>query len=248
MGELLRRLRMLVGSRRWRRELEEEMQLHRELRGDEKRFGNELRLRERSRAQWGWTWLETWGQDIRHGLRLLGRTPLITALALVSLGLGIGATTALFSLTDAVLLRPLPIAHPNQLVQLTNNVFTSGSNFWAEFSDPLWRRIEQAGAFAGTLAVSQRGDPMLVSGSYFQVLGIHAQAGRLFSQTDLGHGCPAAVDISNSYWHQRFNASPSTIGSTVRFRNTVFRIIGVTPPSFFGTEVGRSFHAIAPLC
>src|SRR6185437_13716577 len=108
----LRRLLALFRWRSRRREVDAEIALHRELLADDRKFGNPLRLRERSLEVWGWGWLESLLQYVRHGLRLLARTPVATALALLSLTLGIGANTALFSLTDALLLRPLPVAHP----------------------------------------------------------------------------------------------------------------------------------------
>ncbi|HEY8054501.1 MAG TPA: ABC transporter permease, partial [Terriglobales bacterium] len=206
----------MLTSRRWRRELQEEMRLHRELRGDDKRFGNELLLIERSRDMWGWRWLREFGQDVRHGLRLLRRTPLVTALALISLGLGIGANAALFSLTDAVMLRPLPVAHPEQLMQ----VYTQGPQSRrpsATFTNPLWEQVRDGqDVFSGAMAWSAMqfdlgtgGERQLVqgdwaSGDYFSTLGVGAERGRLFSRTDDFRGCPAVADISDALWNSRF--------------------------------------------
>ncbi|TAN22667.1 MAG: FtsX-like permease family protein [Acidobacteria bacterium] len=249
-GECARRVWMLVGQRRWRRELSEEMRLHRELRGGgARRFGNELRLLERSQAQWGWTWLETWAQDIRHGLRLLRRTPLITALALVSLGLGIGATTALFTLTDAVLLRPLPVSHPERLVWLQTRF---------GFSPRMFSRLqEQNGLFAGVAAADDvmlptagggRASNLLVSGSYFGTLGLHAERGRLLAASDDYEGCPAIADISDAFWRSHYQASLTALGSAIELGAQWFDVVGVTPPGFSGTIAGRGFDLALPLC
>ncbi|MGH9486660.1 MAG: ABC transporter permease [Terriglobales bacterium] len=205
-------------------------------------------------------WLETWTQDARHALRLLARTPLITALALISLALGIGATTALFSLTDAVLLRPLPVAHPSQLVALTSNFESiNRGHFWPFFSNPLWEQVRAEPAlFAGAFATagerysltgqSHDFNLLLASGSYFTVLGIHPERGRLFTAKDDYRGCPAIADISAAFWRSHFQASPSALGSLLSVAGHSIRVIGVTPPNFFGTEVDQSFALALPMC
>ncbi|MGH9476680.1 MAG: ADOP family duplicated permease [Terriglobales bacterium] len=263
-GELGRRLRMLAGRRRGRRELEEEMRLHRELRGNEKKFGNELQLRERAQAQWGWTYLETWAQDARHGLRLLARTPLITALALVSLGLGIGATTALFTLANAVLLRPLPVSHPEQLMQ----VFTREPKMprpSSSFTNPMWEQVRdhqdvfsKAFAWSGTqFSLRQSGERLVargayVSGDYFATLGIKAERGRLIGPRDDVRNCPNVADISDAFWHSQFGGSPAALGATLQLGGdagrAAFTVIGVMPAGFTGTDVGWREDIAAPLC
>jgi hypothetical protein len=133
-AEFWRRLKVLLGRRRFRRELEEEMHLHlemktranveqglgpREARGAAMReFGNPALVSEVSRDVWGWTGLEAWFQDLRHGLRLFGRSPAFTAVVVLTFALGIGANTAIFSVTNAVLLRLLPVRDPSRLVFL----------------------------------------------------------------------------------------------------------------------------------
>ncbi|HEY8054502.1 MAG TPA: ABC transporter permease [Terriglobales bacterium] len=244
----------MLTSRRWRRELQEEMRLHRELRGDDRRFGNELLILERSRGAWGWTWLETWGQDIRQGVRRLGRTPLVTLLALLSLGLGMGATTALFSLADAIVLRPLPVERPQELVQLNRT-----SRDWPYFSNPLWEALwGQAGTFAGAFAIGSNTWPLagsesevnvsLVSGGYFPTLGLAAQRGRLLGPRDDYRGCPAVADISDGFWRAHFGGSEAAVGSVLTVGGHAFTVIGVTPAPFFGMQVGSRFDLTVPLC
>jgi predicted permease len=261
LAESGRRLRMLLRWRRARRELEEEMRLHRELRargegraGAERRFGNELRLREQSLAVWGWSWLESLGQDVRHGLRLLARTPAATALALVSLTLGIGANTALFTLTDAMLLRSLPVKQPRQLVRITRGRRTT-------LTDPLWEQIrERQNAFQSEFAwgmtafQDSRGGQsrellgIYASGGYFGALGVSSERGRLFGRADNFHGCPAVADISDAYWRSRFGGADAAIGQAITLHGHAVIVIGVTPPGFFGMDVGTQFAVALPLC
>ena len=133
-GELKRRLQMLFRRGGFQRDLDEEMRLHVDLRREQqmaagadpedarqaaaRRFGNTTRIREESQKAWGWDWLETLLQDTGYGLRSMRRTPGVTAIALLSLALGIGANTAIFSFLNAVMLRTLPVKAPEQLVKL----------------------------------------------------------------------------------------------------------------------------------
>lgn len=250
----LRRIRMLLTWRQRRRELDEEIALHRALLGNDRKFGNELQLRERSRDQWGWRWLEWAAQDLHNGLRQLRRTPFATALALASLTLGIGANLALFSLTDALILRPLPVAHPERLVLLSAK---SGGSSFPDFSNPLWEQLRDRNdalsamlAFNGTMFTVD-GEPSLglyASGSYFPMLGSGAEVGRLFGPRDETPGCPAVADISDAFWHERFAADPRAIGSTLTIAHHPVTVVGVIPPGSFGPEVGRAASIVVPLC
>jgi len=187
----LRRLLALLRWRSRRRQLEAGIALHRELLADDRKFGNPLRLCERSLDAWGWSWLESLAQDVLQGLRLPARTPVATALALLSLTLGIGANTALFSLTDALLLRSLPVAHPEQLVR-----FGFRTPNHAAFSNPMWEQLRDrqralSAVFAYAPAIfdldpagAETATGMYVSGSYFSSLGVPAERGALLTPAD----------------------------------------------------------------
>ena len=283
-GELRRRVHMLLHRGRFQQDLEEEMRLHVELRKEQRirsgfspeeaeraahrRFGNVTHIKERSHMAWGWNWLETFLQDAGYGVRSMLRTPAITFVALMSLALGIGANTAIFSFIDAVMLRSLPVRDPKQLVKLGDRD-ASGitDNFAATqlYSYPFYRQFQQKNAvFSDTAAyysmtnhphgfVDGRQDPELinvqtVSGTYFQTLGVQPQFGRLLTENDdSSEGDHPVVVISNGFWKRRFASDPSILGHKLRLGNTVFEIVGVTPPEFFGTQVGDSPDAFAPL-
>jgi len=209
---------------------------------------------------WGWRWLREFGQDVRHGLRLLRRTPLVAGLALLSLGLGIGANAALFSLADAVMLRPLPVAHPEQLMQL----YTQGPQSKRPsptFTNPMWEQVRDgqdvfSGAFAWSanqFNLNPGGERQLVwgdwaSSDYFPTLGVEAERGRLLSRADDFRGCPAVADISDSFWKSHFGGSEAAIGATLHLDGRAFTVVGVMPAWFYGMDVGTRADVVAPLC
>ena len=192
-------------------------------------------------------------QDTRYGLRTLCKSPGFTSVAVLTLALGIGANTAMFSLIDAVLFKNLPVRQPEELVLLSGY----GSEFpepnkWSYRGFTVLREYDQVstGLVAYTpvrLGVSIAGqvEPTtlghLVSGNYFSVLGIHPILGRLLGDEDnrVPGAHPVAV-ISHSYWRRRFGGDPATIGKTINLAGMPFTIIGVTPPDFFGVEVGSA--------
>jgi hypothetical protein len=174
-AELARRLSMLFRRRRFDADLEEEMRLHLELRQQEKiqaglppdearsaamrRFGNPTALREASHMAWGWQWFERFLQDISYGLRGMLRSPGVTAIAILSLALGIGANTAIFSLLDAVMLRLLPVQEPDRLVLFGHGLWVGSQDTlpdrsWDLFSYPFYREISQKNdVFSGVTAI-----------------------------------------------------------------------------------------------
>jgi len=223
-------------------------------------FGNPTFVKEETRDTWGWAWLEQIAYDVRYALRTLRKNLGFTVVAVLTLALGIGANTAIFSLINALGLRPLPVQKPEELVLIMPANERNGD---FGFSYPLYKAVRDenrtlAGAFVsagGPMNVSVDGQAELapngggyVSGSYFSVLGVEAVAGRTFTPAEdkVPGQNPVAV-ISYRYWRRRFALSPSVIGKTIYLNGVPFTIIGVTPPRFFGIEVGRSPDITVPM-
>lgn len=207
-------------------------------------------------------------RDFTFALRTLGRTPVVSAIAILSLALGIGANTAIFSLFEQILLRPLPVANPNELVNLTANGPRDGSNSTNNagdmdsiFSYPMFRDLEQSQqVFTGIAAhrtfganLSFNGQTsstsgMFVSGSYFPVLGLNPAIGRLFTpEDDKTPGAHRLAVLSHSYWTERFAQSPSVLNQTVLVNGVQLTIIGVAPEGFRGTTIGTMPKIYAPI-
>ena len=197
-------------------------------------------------------------QDLRFGARMLLRHKGFTTVAALTLALGIGANTAIFSLVDAVLLKLLPVKEPEQLVLLS---YLGGRGPGDEFTYGDYLRFRDDNkSFSGTLAyhplrltVNLDGRPepavsgQLVTGNYYAVLGVNASLGRtILPQDDLSpDGHPVCV-ISDNYWRRRYASDPSVVGKTIVLSGSPFTIIGVTPPEFFGLEVGAVADISAP--
>ena len=205
------------------------------------------------------------GNDLRQAVRLLRMNPGFAAMAILSLALGIGANTAIFELIDAVVMRTLPVPSPQQLADIQEvHGGRIGSTVarQSEFSFAIWDQLrQQQKAFSGIAAWSterfdmgQGGEAryaegMWVSGSFFQVLQVQPVLGRLIAQSDDYRGCGIrGAVISNAFWQREFGGRGNVIGSKLSLDGHPFEIVGVTPPSFFGLEVGRSFDVALPLC
>jgi predicted permease len=224
-------------------------------------FGNTALVKEDVRASWGWTSVEAWLQDVRYGLRLLRRNPAFTLFAVASLGLGIGATVAVFSLFDVVVLRQLPVRDPERLVVASfGGIGPSGPRYnyslpYPQFAQMRDHNTTLDGLFAtnpfGRVNVTLRGEPDLaqglyVTGSYYDVLGIRPSLGRLLTEEDDRVGNPVAV-VSHAYWQRRFGGRPEILGAAIALNNVPFTIVGVEPRGFFGTEVGRPSDISIPM-
>ncbi|MHC4331538.1 MAG: ABC transporter permease, partial [Planctomycetota bacterium] len=191
-------------------------------------------------------------QDIRYGFRMLKRNPGFTAVAVLTLALGIGANTAIFTMINTLLLRSLPVKDPQQLVLVTD-----GGN--ASLGYPLYEQFRDdnrsfSGLFAAdgiskrsmtvTGASGAEAEPTwarAVSGNFFSVLGVPAAAGRTLTANDDRAGDPQAVAvISHGFWQRRFGLDPAVLGKQIVLDEIPFTIVGVTPPGFFGFEVGRT--------
>lgn len=198
-------------------------------------------------------------QDIRFGFRQLIKRPGFAALAIISMALGIGANTSIFSLVDTALLRPLAVKEPSQLIELystTNKGADWSLQSYLNYKDYRDRSDVFSGLFVYRVVVSsltvnnssQRVWGYLVSGNYFDVLGVKPMLGRAFSpeedQTPDSH--PVAV-ISYTCWQHRFGADPAIVGKTVQFNSHPFTIIGVAPKGFIGTEVAYDPEMFIPV-
>ncbi|HWR53059.1 MAG TPA: ABC transporter permease [Bryobacteraceae bacterium] len=202
-------------------------------------------------------------QDLRYSLRRLAASPGLTAVAVLSLALGIGANTAIFSLVDQVLLRPLPVSQPDRLVHLRAGGPISGM-VWGpnRFSYPMYTEFRDGGSkvFSGLIAhfpysaaVMYRGETTsasieLATGNYFNVLGIRPAAGRLFNaEDDLRPNEHPYVVLSYGYWMRRFGGEHGIVGRKISVNGHPMTVIGVAPKGFHGTEVGRSPELYAPI-
>ncbi len=205
-------------------------------------------------------------QDLRFALRILAKNRGVTVIATLTLALGIGANTAIFSVLDAVLLRSLPVARPEELVALSDPD-EHGSSFGSESGDRgllaysefeyfrdhngVFSRIFAADSSLPRLEVTipdsssktgaqkESARARLVSGDYFATLGVTPAAGRFFTrEVDRARGGSPIAVLSYGFWKQRFGLDPLTLGKTIQIRQTSFQIVGVTPPGFFGETVG----------
>jgi predicted permease len=210
-------------------------------------------------------WEDEMIQDLRFGVRMLLKHRGFTAVAILSLALGIGANTAIFQLLDAVRLRMLPVRAPQELVELRlANMDGARGGIWREPSVtfPIWEQIRDrqqalSGIFAwGTDTVNlapggevRPAQMLYVSGDFFNTLGVNATRGRVFTNADDQRGCGApGVIISNDFWQREFGGDANVIGRQLTFADHSFEVIGVTPANFFGMEVGRSFDLSMPIC
>jgi putative ABC transport system permease protein len=210
----------------------------------------------------GWeSMLETIWHDIQYGLRQLKRNPGFTAVAVLTLALGIGANTAVFSLIDAVMLRMLPVERPDELLQLKRQDPRNAGGASPEFTNPLWEQVrDQQNVFSGVFAWSNnqfdlaRGGTVqpaggsFVSGDFFTTLGLRPAAGRLIEDSDDYRGCPPVAVLSYGFWQGHYAGASGTLGSTLSLDDHPFEIIGVAPPGFYGMDVGRESEVFVPIC
>ena len=272
-GETWRRVKMILRRETFDADLREEMRLHRELRERELReagmsekeaghkasreFGNATALREESRERWGWQWLEDLGKDLRFGARMLRKHPGFTAVAVLTLALGIGVNTAIFTLVHAVMLKALPVAQPEQLYTLGDNrdccVQDGFQGVYTLFSHAFYRQLrdntpelEKVAAFQADLVdvgvrqadgASAAAKPYvaeLVSGNYFEMLGVGASVGRaLTTGDDEPNALPTAV-MSYHTWTKDFGSDPGMAGRSFFVNGMAVTVVGVAPPGFFG--------------
>ena len=268
----LSRLSNVFRSERLSRDLDRELEYHiqeeadrleamgmtRELALEQarRRFGNRTSQKERAHDIDALAWLESLAADLRYATRALIASPGFAIVAILSLALGIGANTAIFSLTNALLLKPLPVVHPEELVSIH-----ADSTFDDAFTNPLWEQIRDLpGMFSGAFAygterfdlaqggVERTAAAALVSGDMFRVLGVRPIAGRLIENTDDVRGCGGVVAISAGFAEREYGAATAAVGKIISLNGHPFPVVGVTDPEFFGLFVGRTADVYLVQC
>jgi predicted permease len=210
-------------------------------------------------------WVHGFGQDLRHGARLLRSNPGFTTVAVLSLALGIGANAAIFQLLNAVRLRSLPIARPHELAEVRilggNGGMGLNAGPYSQLTRPLWQQIRDhqevfSGVFAWSLSGARVGEgrdlrrarSLRVSGEFFRVLGVQAEQGRLLLPEDEGP-CPASrAVVSHAYWQREMGGRDLTGGARLVVNGDLHEVVGVTAPEFFGLAVGESFDIATSFC
>jgi putative ABC transport system permease protein len=270
---LLKRLRTLIKREELENGLDEELKFHVEMKTREnveagmspeearsaalRQFGNVMRTRESTRAAWTLPRLESILQDIRYGLRQLRRNPGFTAVAVLTLALGIGANTTIFSVVSAFLLRKPPVPDPDRVVELVSK---NPKPVWAaeisdvsapDFAD--WRK--QSGSYSALAAsvweeftlsggtAPERIPGLRVTADYFRVLGVEPLLGRTFAPGDDEAGHDRVVILSEGLWRREFGANDAVVGRTVRINGGPCTVIGVMPSSFHLETFGEQLWA-----
>ncbi len=200
-------------------------------------------------------WLDTLLADLRYAVRGLAKSPGFAAVAILSLALGIGANTAIFTLIDAVILRSLPVQHPEELLQ----VQMDGNG--PSFTNPIWEQLrDRQDVFSrvtswstGRLSTSTSGEARFVansyvSGGYFATLGVGPAVGRMLTPADDRRGCASVAVLSHAFWQKEYGALPTAVGKNISLEGHPFEIIGVSRAGFTGLDVGQSVDTFIPIC
>src|SRR5437660_9627447 len=278
LSDIRYRLRALFARASVEQELDDELRFHIEreaekyerqgmshepaLRRARLEFGGVEQVKEASRDMRGIARLESIVRDLRYAMRSLKNRPAFTLTVIATLALGIGANTAIFPLVDALVLRPLPVLHPEQLVIVSDPADVNANNVGDPVTDyvsfPVYRDVRARNTVftdmyangasgsldvnmgAGTDATAEPPHARFVTGNFFSVLGVPAYAGRTFTAAEDGAPGedPVAV-LTYDYWQSRFSGSSAAIGSVMRVNDVAVTIIGVTPPGFHGDIVGQ---------
>jgi predicted permease len=230
--------------------LEEEEQRERGLSPEEARyaalraFGNPTLIREQTRATWSWSWVESLASDLKYGFRGMGRNAGSTLFAILIVGLGIGGASTVFSVVNALLLRPLPFRDPGQLVWISNGEnYSTQAEHYSDLRDQNQSFSDLAG-WAGTYSSGDReltgaGEPerltsVPVTQNFFTLLGVEPVIGRSFTREESQgkYSAPPAVLLSDSFWRRRFRSDPNVVGQKLTLNNQPAMVVGVLPQSF----------------
>jgi putative ABC transport system permease protein len=269
------RLRFLFRRESFELELREEMEFHRQMlerdrtregfdreaaaRDARRQFGNPVIAQEYARDAWRLEWLDTLVADIRYGLRAMRKSPGFAFVAILSLALGTGANTAIFTLINALMLKSLPVSRPDELVLLTQQGGPSKGS--VAFSPALWQRIHAEQDVFSSVAVygatgggdlgtgdGRRATIGLVSGGFFSTLGVRPAIGRVLADGDAQAGCPPVAVITHGFWRDALGARADVLAQPIPINGRSFEIVGVTQPEFFGIEYGAYVPVWVPQC
>ena len=246
LGELWRRLWYLLNRSRFERELREEMAAHRDMmgaRGGE--FGNALRLREASRDEWGWAWLDRLSQDLGFACRLLWRAPGFTLTAIAVLAVGIGLNLAAFQFIDRLALSWRPVRSPETLVNLQRRSPTSITTSFSYPAFDFYRRngrslaaglglVNNDVSLGGT--ESRHVGAEFVTGNYFSELGALPAAGRLLHGSDDVVGAAPVIVLSERLWKSAYGGETAIVGRPVEVNGHQFTVVGIVPDNFVGLD------------
>ena len=264
------RIRNVVRPDRLSDDLDREMSFHLAERTDEliaegmprdaarrearRRFGNYGQQKENTRERDVFSWLDTLFADLRYAWRSLRTAPGFALVVVLSLALGIGANTAIFSLIDAVLLKSLPVDHPEELLVVRRDSVPVVTN-------PIWEQVrDRQDVFSGVFAYgsisfnltnggeARRVAGDYVSGDFFSTLGVRALTGRTLLHGDDYRGCPGVAVIGDAFWQSEYGGDASVIGKNISLDGHQFPIVGVIDPAFYGLDVGQRAQVYVPLC
>lgn len=271
--EWINRVRYIGRRQQFEGSLDDEIQFHIEGRAGEledsglsrtdalaqarREFGPVARIREDSRGAWRFRWLEDFAVDLRYAARCFRRSPGFTITAILSLALGIGANSAIFTAMDAVLWQPLPVADPHILVRFAITRANRGdtNNLPFDLVDALRRSgifLDIATTEGDGLSFSFGGPAEriiteFVSPNYFQFLGVEPMLGQSFTPEVRAGRWSAETVLAYSFWKRRFGGDRNVIGRTIHLNTYPFKIVGVSPPSFFGVTQGSDFELRIPI-
>jgi predicted permease len=278
---LLRRIGALRRRSKLSNEIDAELREHLQMRIDENlangmspteaarearlRFGNPTVMRERVDAEDTAAGLDSFFRDARYAVRGFAKSRAFTAMAILTLALGIGANTAVFQLVDAVRLRRLPIQNPQELAELRiaggNGGFGITDGPYSNFTIPMWQEVRrhhdpfsgvfawrQADVLVGKVSEAKHAHGLEVSGEFFSVLGVAPLQGRLIEPQDESSCELSKVVVSYPYWKSEMGGEPIAANTTIRAEGRSVQVLGVTPPSFAGLVVGDRFDLAYPTC
>ncbi len=234
------------------REMQEEIEALQQVAG-RRELGNLTLAAENARSVWGWDWLESILADFRYAVRVLWKSPAFTIVAVLSLALGIGANTAVFSLVHAVLLRPLPYPQPNRLMLVAehagSDVTIPEYEFWKKNSSSFASAAGERGAGDLTLSAGDKREgitAITVTADFFRTLGVQPALGREFDASETRPNSPQAIILTDSLWRRFFGAAPQVLGRVVNLNDRAFTVVGVLPRDFWYQQTSDAFVPLRP--